>query len=204
MKLSKIKYLKFTNKFILSVILNLRYYYYLCTVEIKKPGWRGREVPSFYLLMSLKDQVQKLLEGALKENPSLFLIESKIHPDNSIQIIIDGDDGVKVEDCITVSRAIEHNLDREEEDFSLQVMSSGVSEGLQHIRQYKKNLGRTLKIKTAEEVLEGELISVTDNEITLTWKAREPKPVGKGKVTVTKEANVAYKNIVEAKVIITF
>ncbi len=154
--------------------------------------------------MSLKDQVQELLEGALKENPSLFLIESKIHPDNSIEIIIDGDDGVKVEDCIAVSRAIEHNLDREEEDFSLQVMSAGVSEGLQHIRQYKKNLGRKIKIKTDEEVLEGDLISATDDEITLKWKAREPKPVGKGKVTVTKEANVAYENIVEAKVMITF
>ncbi|WP_235010934.1 MULTISPECIES: ribosome assembly cofactor RimP [Aquimarina] len=165
---------------------------------------RGRKVPSFYLFMSLKDQVQELLEGALKENPSLFLIESKIHPDNSIEIIIDGDDGVKVEDCIAVSRAIEHNLDREEEDFSLQVMSAGVSEGLQHIRQYKKNLGRKIKIKTDEEVLEGDLISATDDEITLTWKAREPKPVGKGKVTVTKEANVAYENIVEAKVMITF
>ncbi len=165
---------------------------------------RGREVPSFYLVMSLKDKVQNLLEEALKENTSLFLIDFKIHPDNSIEIIIDGDDGVKVEDCIAVSRAIEHNLDREEEDFSLQVMSSGVSEGLKHIRQYKKNIGRKLKIKTQDQTIEGELISVTEEAISLTWKAREPKPVGKGKVTVTKEADVAYKNIVEAKVMITF
>ncbi|WP_234387063.1 ribosome assembly cofactor RimP [Aquimarina sp. Aq78] len=165
---------------------------------------RGRKVPSFYLFMSLKDKVQSLLEGALRENPSLFLIESKIHPDNSIEIIIDGDDGVKVEDCIAVSRAIEHNLDREEEDFSLQVMSSGVSEGLKHVRQYKKNVGRKLKVKTTEETIEGELISVTEDAIVLTWKTREPKPVGKGKVTVTKEANIAYENIVEAKVMITF
>ncbi|WP_241507227.1 ribosome assembly cofactor RimP [Aquimarina sediminis] len=165
---------------------------------------RGRKVPSFYLFMSLKDKVQSLLEGALQENPSLFLIESKIHPDNSIEIIIDGDDGVKVEDCIAVSRAIEHNLDRDEEDFSLQVMSSGVSEGLKHIRQYKKNVGRKLKVKTAEDVFEGELVSVIDDVITLTWKSREPKPVGKGKVTVTKETSVAYRDIVEAKVIITF
>ncbi|WP_109301511.1 ribosome assembly cofactor RimP [Aquimarina sp. AU474] len=154
--------------------------------------------------MSLKDKVQNLLEEALKENTSLFLIDFKIHPDNSIEIIIDGDDGVKVEDCIAVSRAIEHNLDREEEDFSLQVMSSGVSEGLKHIRQYKKNIGRKLKIKTQDQTIEGELISVTEEAISLTWKAREPKPVGKGKVTVTKEADVAYKNIVEAKVMITF
>ncbi len=154
--------------------------------------------------MSLKDKVQDLLEEGLKENPSLFLIDYKIHPDNSIEIIIDGDNGVKVEDCISISRSIEHNLDREEEDFSLQVMSAGVSEPLKHVRQYKKNMGRKLKVKTGEKSIEGELISATDDEITLTWKTREPKPVGKGKVTVTKEAVIAYKDIVEAKVMITF
>ncbi|WP_241448722.1 ribosome assembly cofactor RimP [Aquimarina pacifica] len=165
---------------------------------------RGRKVPSFYLTMSLRDQVQELLEEALKENPSLFLIESKIQPSNIIEVIIDGDNGVTVEDCISISRAIEHNLDREEEDFSLQVMSAGVSEGLHHIRQYKKNVGRKLKVKTDTDTIEGELISATDDAIVITWKAREPKPVGKGKITVTKEVNIAYKDIVEAKVMVTF
>ncbi|MCK8522461.1 ribosome assembly cofactor RimP [Aquimarina sp. D1M17] len=154
--------------------------------------------------MSLKDDVQNLLDGALEEKPSLFLIDYKIQPDNSIEIIIDGDDGVRVEDCIAISRAIEHNLDREKEDFSLQVMSAGVSEGLKHLRQYKKNVGRKLKVKTTTETIEGELISATESSITLSWKTREPKPVGKGKVTVTKEADIAYENIVEAKVMITF
>ncbi|MEW7277634.1 ribosome assembly cofactor RimP [Aquimarina sp. 2201CG1-2-11] len=165
---------------------------------------RGQKVPSFYLFMSLRDKVQNLLEEALVENPSLFLIESKIHPDNSIEIIIDGDDGVKVEDCIAISRAIEHNLDRDEEDFSLQVMSAGISEGLTHTRQYRKNIGRKLKVKTAEDTIEGELTSAEEDGITLVWKAREPKPIGKGKVTVVKEAVVAYESIVEAKVMVTF
>ena len=154
--------------------------------------------------MSLRDKVQNLLEEALVENPSLFLIDSKIHPDNSIEIIIDGDNGVKVEDCIAISRAIEHNLDRDEEDFSLQVMSAGISEGLTHTRQYRKNVGRKLKVKTAETTIEGELIAAAEDAITLVWKAREPKPIGKGKVTVVKEAVVTYENIVEAKVMVTF
>ncbi len=154
--------------------------------------------------MSLKDNVERLLEEALSGRPSLFLIDCKIGQDNSIEVIIDGDQGVKVEDCIAVSRAIEHNLDREEEDFSLQVMSAGVSENLKHVRQYKKNIGRKLKVKTEEDKVEGELVAATDDGITLTWKTREPKPVGKGKVTVTKEANIAYEHIVQAKVMITF
>ncbi len=155
--------------------------------------------------MSLKVKVQSLLEEALNENPSLFLIDFNIHSGNSIEVIVDGDQGVKVEDCIAISRAIEHNLDREQEDFSLQVMSAGVTEGLKHERQYAKNIGRKLKVKTEDNgVIEGELISTTNDHIKLAWKTREPKPVGKGKVTVTKEACIAYKEIQEAKVMITF
>ncbi len=152
----------------------------------------------------MQEKVTQLLEKALKENPSLFLIDMEIRPGNQIRVTIDGDQGVKVEDCIAISRAIEHNLDREEEDFSLEVLSAGVSEPLSMVRQYKKNLGRKLKVKTSDETLEGELVNVSDEDITLHWKSREPKPVGKGKVTVQKEAVVPYKNIVEAKVMITF
>lgn len=153
----------------------------------------------------MRGKVTQLLEAALEENKSLFLIDLSISESNKITVILDGDSGVKVEDCIAISRAIEHNLDREEEDFSLEVMSSGVSEGLKIPRQYKKNLGRSLKVKTMDgRTIEGELIDVNDTEVTLTWKAREPKPVGKGKVTVQKEAVLPYKEIVEAKVMVKF
>lgn len=153
----------------------------------------------------MREQVIQLLGQALDKNKSLFLIDLSISEANHIRVILDGDTGVTVEDCIAVSREIEHNLDREELDFSLEVMSAGVSEPLEIPRQYKKNIGRTLKVKTHEgEAIEAELTKATDTAITLQWKAREPKPVGKGKVTVQKEAVVAYSNIVEAKVMITF
>ncbi|GAB5401695.1 MAG: ribosome assembly cofactor RimP [Aureisphaera sp.] len=152
----------------------------------------------------MQEKVKELLGKALEENPSLFLIDLEIRPGNQIRVIIDGDQGVKVEDCIAVSRAIEHNLDRDEEDFSLEVLSAGVSEPLSEVRQYRKNVGRKLKVKTGGETIEGELVNAGEENITLQWKAREPKPVGKGKVTVQKEAIVPYENIVEAKVMITF
>jgi len=152
----------------------------------------------------LKEKVRELLENALQENESLFLIDFAIQGSNHIRIIIDGDNGVTVTDCIELSRAIEHNLNREEEDFSLDVMSAGVSEGLIHRRQYKKNIGRKLVVKTAEEEIEGKLTAINENKITLNWKARVSKSIGKGKVTVRKEANIAYDAIIEAKVVITF
>ncbi|GHA24172.1 ribosome maturation factor RimP [Salinimicrobium marinum] len=152
----------------------------------------------------LRDRVENLLEEAFEENNSLFLIELKVDNNNHISVIIDGDEGVAVSDCIAVSRKIEHNLDREEEDFSLEVASAGVSQPLTLPRQYKKNIGRKLAVTTSKEKIEGELVSVEDEAITLKWKTREPKPVGKGKVTVTKEAVLPIEEIDEAKVIITF
>ena len=152
----------------------------------------------------LKDKVEKLAEQVFEENKSLFLISLDINSANHIKIVIDGDEGVSVNDCITVSRGIEHNLDREEEDFSLEVTSAGVSEPLTLPRQYKKNIGRTLKVKTENDKFLGDLISADEKEIKLSWKAREPKPVGKGKVTVQKEEVLPYSEIVEAKVKITF
>jgi len=148
--------------------------------------------------------VAGLLEEALAENPSLFLIDLSIQAGNQIQVVIDGDQGVSVNDCIAVSRKIGHNLDREEEDFSLEVTSAGVTAPLQLPRQFKKNLGRKLKVTLAERVLEGNLDQVEEDKILLSWKAREPKPVGKGKHTVNKEVWLPLEEIKEAKVMITF
>jgi len=152
----------------------------------------------------MKGKVTQLLQNVLDENPSLFLISLTVTENNQIRIVIDGDGGVKVEDCMAVSRAIEHNLDREEEDFSLEVLSAGVSEPLTQFRQYKKNLGRLIKVRTKTETIEGNLTQADEKGVTLQWKIREPKPIGKGKVTVQKEATVPYQNIVEAIVMITF
>ncbi len=151
-----------------------------------------------------KETVKDLLDAALQERTDLFLIEFTIGGDNHIKIIIDGDNGVLVEDCMFVSRAIEHNIDREEHDFSLEVMSAGAASPLVNVRQYKKNLNRDLKVRTSSEKIEGTLTQATDADITLEWKVREPKPIGKGKVTVTKQATIAYEEIVEAKVMIKF
>lgn len=151
-----------------------------------------------------KNTVKNLLDAALIERPDLFLIDFSIQGDNHINVVIDGDNGVLVEDCMFISRAIEHNLDREEQEFSLEVMSAGAASPLINKRQYSKNLKRELTVRTASEKFEGVLAKATDTNITLEWKVREPKPIGKGKVTVKKQADIAYEDIVEAKVMIKF
>ncbi|HUH46835.1 MAG TPA: ribosome assembly cofactor RimP [Arenibacter sp.] len=152
----------------------------------------------------LKEKVTALLEAALKENESLFLLDFSISPDHKIKIVLDGDQGVSLQDCMNVSRAIEHNLNREEDDFSLEVMSAGATSPLKMARQYKKNIGRILEVKIQDVELEGELTEATKDTITLEWDDREPKPLGKGKITVRKKRQIAISDIKEAKVVLKF
>lgn len=151
-----------------------------------------------------KKKVQDLLEEALAENDTLFLIDLSFLPGNKIQVVVDGDSGVSLSECIRINKNIENNLDREEVDFALEVTSPDIAEPLKVKRQYVKNLNRIITVKTNETKLEGTLIEVNEENIELSWKAREPKPIGKGKVTVAKRATVNYQDIVEAKVKIIF
>jgi len=152
----------------------------------------------------MKAQVEKLLTDALAQRTDLFLISWDIAPDNHIKVIIDGDKGVRVQDCIDISRAIEHNLDREAWDFSLEVLSAGVTEPLIQKRQYQKNIGRFLEVKLDDQNVEGELISMDDSTFVLRCQVREKKPIGKGYIKVQKERKIAFDSVIRAKVMIKF
>ena len=165
---------------------------------------RGLIVPSFYKNMTFKEKVSELINAGLEEKPDVFLIDLTITDALKIIVTLDGDNGVTLQDCIDINRAIENNLDREEVDFSLEVASGGVSAPLKLVRQYKKNIGRTLQVKTASDTITAELVDANDDFITLTWTAREPKEIGKGKVTVGKRLELPYADIKEAIVTITF
>lgn len=161
-------------------------------------------LPSFYKIMTFKEKVVNLLNEGLKEKPSIFLIDLTITDAFKIIVTLDGDNGVQLQDCIDVSRAIEHNLDREEQDFSLEVASVGIGSPLRLVRQYKKNIGRMLIVKLAESTIEAELVEANDDFITLSWEAREPKKIGKGKETVQKKQEIPYNDIKEAIVTVIF
>jgi ribosome maturation factor RimP len=149
-------------------------------------------------------RVRSLVDEALKENESLFLIDLKTAEDNSIRIVVDGDQGVPLSECIRISRHVEHNLNRDEEDFSLEVTSPSITDPIQDRRQFNKNIGRILQIKTDAGSFEGKLTEILDDKLVLQWKVREPKPVGKGKITVEKREVFPIENISEAKVKIIF
>jgi ribosome maturation factor RimP len=154
--------------------------------------------------MTFKEKVNGVLTEALSDKPSVFLIDLIITDNFKIIVTLDGDNGVALQDCIDVSRSIENNLDREEQDYSLEVASVGIGTPLKMVRQYKKNVGRTLIVKLTTETIEAELVEANDNFIILSWEAREPKKIGKGKETVRKRQEIPYTEIKEAIVTVTF
>lgn len=155
--------------------------------------------------MEFKKKIERLLEDFLENREDLFLIDLKISAKDDVTIILDGDEGVTLQDCLDASRAVEFNMDREAHDFSLQVMSAGLSEPLSMPRQFKKNIGRSLDILLQNDTrIEGELTKVEENSITLLLRYRKPKEVGKGKIDVEEEKIIHFQDIKKALVTIKF
>ncbi|WP_447951787.1 ribosome assembly cofactor RimP [Chryseobacterium koreense] len=155
--------------------------------------------------MDFRSKIEELLNGFLAERADLFLIDLKISAADEVTVILDGDHGVSLQDCLDASRAIEFNMDREEHDFSLQVMSAGLSEPLNSERQFRKNIGRDLDVLLKDDTkIEGELGKVDKDGITLVLRYRKPKEIGKGKMDVVEEKEIPYTEIKKALVAIKF
>ncbi|ALR32627.1 MULTISPECIES: ribosome assembly cofactor RimP [Chryseobacterium] len=155
--------------------------------------------------MEFRKKIEELLNEFLETRKDLFLIDLKFSAGDDITVILDGDNGVSLQDCLDASRAIEFNMDREEHDFSLQVMSAGLSEPLATPRQFAKNLGREIEVLLNDSTkIEGELAKIDEEKITLILRYRKPKDIGKGKVDVEEEKEIPYSEIKKALVTIKF
>ncbi|MCE3259113.1 MAG: hypothetical protein K0S12_754 [Bacteroidetes bacterium] len=154
--------------------------------------------------MITKEQILELANEHFANGP-LFVTGIKIGSDNHINVFIDGDKGVTISDCVALSRHIEKSLDRDREDFSLDVSSHGATTPLCEPRQYPKHIGRDFEIKLLDGTkVEGTLTECNDEELKLEYSVRENKPIGKGKITVTKQHQVKYNQIKESKIKLKF
>ena len=159
----------------------------------------GRKFPSFIgntTIMIDKLHVLSIIDSTLSGTDK-FLVDLKISTDNRINVAIDGDNGITIDDCIELSRAIENSLDRDVEDFELNVASAGLDSPLKLKRQYKKNIGQDLTVTTFEgETFEGRLIDADDERILLKLPGR--------KNMQAEPVKIAYSDIKTAKIIIKF
>ena len=153
-----------------------------------------------------KDIVIKLAEERIAElNRGLFIVDLTISAKNVINIELDREvGGVSIEDCVSVSRNVEHNLDRETMDFELNVSSAGMDRPLRHEKQFVKNTGKKLSfLKKDGQQLEGTLLSFSKEQFQVSVE-RTVKNEKNKKITITEETSILKSDIKEIKRIISF
>lgn len=178
-------------------------FYYFC-IRIK--GERRLAASSFCSIFKMieKDLVKDITEKYLQDTP-MFLVDVSVHPGNIIVVEIDSDQSVGIDDCITLSRSIESHLDRDVEDFELEVGSAGLTSPLKIPRQYKKNEGNEMEVLTKSgQKLSGILKTSDENGFVLTV-TKMIKPEGaKKKIAVEEDLPFAYDDVKYTKYLIRF
>lgn len=154
---------------------------------------------------TIRTMSEEFLEGT-----SGFVVDVKVASGNVIRIALDNDNGTAIKDCMALSRHIEGSLDREVEDFSLDVGSPGLDSPLLVLRQYKKIIGKQVMVlpKVGKKV-EGELMSIEEQDgemSSLVLKTREKKRIEgrKAKQWVEEEITFNASQLEWTKVIILF
>jgi len=149
-------------------------------------------------------KIEQLIKNTLQEK-NCFVVELAVNETNNISLKIDSLQGVTMADCIDFSRAIEHNLDREIEDFQLNVSSPGLDKPFIVKEQYIKNIGRNVKVTRVEgNVIKGILTAVNDDDIIIEFSYKEKIEGKKKKQIITKQEKILFNNIKETTIIISF
>lgn len=151
-----------------------------------------------------KEFVEEIVEKYLEES-SIFLVDVVVRPGNLIVVEIDSDEFIGIDDCVDLNRNIESHLDRDEEDYELEVGSAGVTSPFKIPRQYKKNIGNEVEVLTkGGQKLSGILKSSDDNAFVVTI-AKMVKPEGaKKRVAVEEDFTFAYEDVKYTKYLIRF
>ena len=150
--------------------------------------------------MISKEIVKELVEERI-EGTDIFIVDIDISSGNKILVTIDADSGVNIEKCMSVSRNVEHNLDREEEDFSLEVSSFSLSSPLVLPRQYKKYIGKMIEVITLEmKKIKGKLLDFNENELSMEMDLtkKQIKSGAEAKIIIS------FNDIKETKAVISF
>lgn len=147
--------------------------------------------------MIKKENIQQIVNAHL-EGASLFLVDVTIKPGNNINVFIDSVAGIGIDDCVSVSKHIESCLDRDVEDYALQVSSAGIDSPFKVLKQYEKNVGKQVKVITTEKKeMKGILLKVSVESITLDVPARK-------KTMPSEQLVIPMTEIKSTSLIITF
>ncbi|WP_080905100.1 ribosome assembly cofactor RimP [Parabacteroides sp. Marseille-P3160] len=151
-----------------------------------------------------KGVVRQIVEEKLAGSDD-YLVDVMVKAGNRIVIEIDNDEGVCIDDCVELSRYVEEHLDRDVEDYELEVGSAGITAPFKVLRQYVKNIGNEVEVLLNDGVkLTGILKSADESGIVLTVE-KKVKPEGvKRKVTVEEDRTYKKEEIKQTKYLIRF
>jgi ribosome maturation factor RimP len=150
-----------------------------------------------------QEKIVRLVNEKLQEN--MFLVDVTVSPANVIHVELDCMDGLTIDQCVEISRYIENQLNRDEEDFGLEVSSPGIDQYFKVNHQFIKNIGRELMVITLQnEELKGKLIEAGESGIKLEVLVKEKTEGGKKNQTVKRTFSFGYTEVKKAKVIISF
>ncbi|MBI9062710.1 MAG: ribosome assembly cofactor RimP [Marinilabiliaceae bacterium] len=149
-------------------------------------------------------QIESIITEKLKKD-DMFVVEISVHPGNKIVVVIDSDNGVPISYCIEISRLIESDFDRENEDFELEVSSAGIGQAFRVHRQYLKNLGRRVEVlENTGKKVSGKLTSVNDEDFVVEIEEMI-KPEGKKRKELhVHKVGYKYDEVKQVKDIISF
>lgn len=154
-------------------------------------------------MMQVEKRVRELIEEKISDREDLFIVSVQMLKNGVLEILLDGDNGISIDDCVAVSRHVGFHLEEEnviENAYRLEVSSPGIDSPLLSLRQYLKNIGRDVRVKTGDSTKrEGKLLSVTDDAIVIAEKVKE-----KGKKAELVEVLIPMEQIKETKVLISF
>ncbi|ALO15569.1 MAG TPA: ribosome assembly cofactor RimP [Salinivirga sp.] len=151
-----------------------------------------------------KTTITKIVNEAIEDTDS-FLVEIKATNDNKIFVYIDGFEGMPIDECVRVSRFIESKLDRDQEDFELQVSSPGLDQPFKVIEQYEKHKGEEVRVILKDgTTFEGKITEVKENEIVLQYEETYKEPGKKKKEKKINNEAISLEHIASAKTIIRF
>ncbi len=154
--------------------------------------------------MGLEEEIKRMAGESLAGDHQ-FLVDVNMSArkgPKKVLVIVDGDSGVSIDDCATISRSLGQKLEDSgilgEENYMLEVSTPGLDQPLRLRRQYVKNIGRRLKVTSAGAVIEGKLEQVGESGITLLTET------GTGKKKETKSRDIAFDAIDRAFVLVSF
>jgi ribosome maturation factor RimP len=154
--------------------------------------------------MITESRIKQLVEEKI-EGTGNFIVDIRVRPGNKIMIQLDNESNLSISDCVEVSRYVEHQLDRDAEDFELEVSSPGLDQPFRVLRQYRKYLGKEVQVLlNNSQKITGTLLAVDDEGIEVETRSKEKVEGKKSKQLVVTKHRLPFTEVKETRIVITF